>query len=236
MTGKSTGNKSAGAFRTISEVATRLGVPKHVLRFWEGKFPQVKPMKRGGGRRYYRPEDIDLLQGIRVLLHSEGYTIKGVQKILREQGVQYVKDCAQLDSGELDSSEKGDGRRGAGKERSEKRAIKTSGVALPDAVRTNSQVGSSSARAQGAGAKPQRDSQGQMPPHLSGGKETRKALIAAQTAAQAPSHLNTYQRNAIVACITQLEDCRTMLRGAALADQSIGSATAIDGSETRKLA
>ena len=84
-------DKAANAFRTISEVATHLGVPKHVLRFWEGKFPQVRPMKRGGGRRYYRPEDIELLQGIRTLLHIDGYTIKGVQKILRDQGVQYVK-------------------------------------------------------------------------------------------------------------------------------------------------
>ena len=84
-------NKSADAFRTIGEVAEELDVPKHVLRFWEGKFPQIKPMKRGGGRRYYRPEDMELLRGIRHLLHAEGYTIKGVQKILREQGIDQVK-------------------------------------------------------------------------------------------------------------------------------------------------
>lgn len=83
--------KTAEAFRTISEVADELNVPKHVLRFWEGRFPQIKPMKRGGGRRYYRPEDMDLLRGICQLLHAEGYTIKGVQKILREQGVDTVK-------------------------------------------------------------------------------------------------------------------------------------------------
>lgn len=83
--------KAAAAFRTISEVADELDVPKHVLRFWELKFAQLKPMKRGGGRRYYRPEDLELLRGIRTLLHSEGYTIKGVQKILREQGVEVVK-------------------------------------------------------------------------------------------------------------------------------------------------
>lgn len=80
------------AFRTISEVADELNVPKHVLRFWEGKFSQVKPMKRGGGRRYYRPEDVDLLKGIRWLLYSDGYTIKGVQRILRDNGVRYVKE------------------------------------------------------------------------------------------------------------------------------------------------
>jgi DNA-binding transcriptional MerR regulator len=83
--------KTAEAFRTISEVAGELDVPKHVLRFWEGRFPQIKPMKRGGGRRYYRPEDLQLLRGICHLLHAEGYTIKGVQKILREQGVDQVK-------------------------------------------------------------------------------------------------------------------------------------------------
>jgi DNA-binding transcriptional MerR regulator len=84
-------DKESDAFRTISEVAEELDVPKHVLRFWEVKFPQIRPMKRGGGRRYYRPEDLDLLRGIRHLLHAEGYMIKGVQKILREQGVEHVK-------------------------------------------------------------------------------------------------------------------------------------------------
>jgi DNA-binding transcriptional MerR regulator len=84
-------SKSRDAFRTISEVAEELGVPKHVLRFWEAKFPQIRPMKRGGGRRYYRPEDMELLVGIRHLLHAEGYTIKGVSKILRDQGVDHVK-------------------------------------------------------------------------------------------------------------------------------------------------
>ncbi|MDJ0994203.1 MAG: MerR family transcriptional regulator [Dinoroseobacter sp.] len=82
--------KSADAFRTISEVADWLGVPTHVLRFWESKFPQVKPVKRAGGRRYYRPNDMLLLAGIRVLLHDDGMTIRGVQKILREKGVKHV--------------------------------------------------------------------------------------------------------------------------------------------------
>ena len=84
-------SKTAEAFRTISEVASELDVPKHVLRFWEARFPQIRPMKRGGGRRYYRPEDLALLRGICHLLHAEGYTIKGVQKILREQGIDQVK-------------------------------------------------------------------------------------------------------------------------------------------------
>jgi len=82
--------KSADAFRTISEVADWLGVPAHVLRFWESKFSQVKPVKRAGGRRYYRPADMRLLGGIRKLLHDDGMTIKGVQKLLREQGIKHV--------------------------------------------------------------------------------------------------------------------------------------------------
>ncbi|HTI85775.1 MAG TPA: MerR family transcriptional regulator [Alphaproteobacteria bacterium] len=76
--------KSAAAFRTISEVASILDVPQHVLRFWETRFAQVKPLKRGGGRRYYRPEDVTLLQEIRRLLYSEGYTIKGVQRLMKD--------------------------------------------------------------------------------------------------------------------------------------------------------
>ena len=85
-------SKSEQAFRTISEVSTELDVPAHVLRFWETKFPQIKPMKRGGGRRYYRPEDISLLKGVREMLHVDGYSIKGVQKALREQGVRAIAD------------------------------------------------------------------------------------------------------------------------------------------------
>jgi DNA-binding transcriptional MerR regulator len=84
-------NKAAEAFRNIGEVSAELGVRKHVLRFWEMKFPQLKPMKRGGGRRLYRPSDVELLRGIRHLLQNAGYTIKGVQKILRERGVDAVK-------------------------------------------------------------------------------------------------------------------------------------------------
>ena len=80
------GAKSAEAFRTISEVAGELDVPQHVLRFWEGKFTQIRPLKRGGGRRYYRPEDLELLRRIRQLLYVQGYTIKGVQRLLRERG------------------------------------------------------------------------------------------------------------------------------------------------------
>jgi DNA-binding transcriptional MerR regulator len=85
-------HKSAGAFRTISEVAVELNVPQHVLRFWESRFAQIRPVKRAGGRRYYRPEDIDLLKGIHSLLYSDGFTIKGVQKVLKDRGLRHVAD------------------------------------------------------------------------------------------------------------------------------------------------
>jgi resuscitation-promoting factor RpfA len=87
-------DKSPDAFRTISEVAEHLETPAHVLRFWESRFPQIRPVKRAGGRRYYRPSDISLLTGIKRLLHDEGMTIRGVQKILREQGVRHVSGLA----------------------------------------------------------------------------------------------------------------------------------------------
>ncbi len=93
--------KSAEAFRTISEVAGDLDLPQHVLRFWESKFPQIKPLKRGGGRRYYRPEDMVLLRRIRDLLYTEGYTIRGVQKLLRENGAKAVAN------GEVESTPEG---------------------------------------------------------------------------------------------------------------------------------
>jgi DNA-binding transcriptional MerR regulator len=90
--------KAPDAFRTISEVADEIDVPQHVLRFWESRFPQIRPMKRGGGRRYYRPDDVDLLRGIRHLLYGEGYTIRGVQRILREQGVTLVQTVWRVDA------------------------------------------------------------------------------------------------------------------------------------------
>lgn len=105
-------SKSADAFRTISEVAEWLETPAHVLRFWESKFTQVKPVKRAGGRRYYRPADMRLLGGIKKLLHEDGMTIKGVQKILREQGIKHVSSlCAsslaeeEEDAGFMDADE-----------------------------------------------------------------------------------------------------------------------------------
>ena len=88
-------DKAPDAFRTISEVADDLDIPQHVLRFWESRFAHIKPMKRAGGRRYYRPEDVDLLRGIRHLLYGEGYTIRGVQRLLKEHGVKFVQSVWQ---------------------------------------------------------------------------------------------------------------------------------------------
>jgi DNA-binding transcriptional MerR regulator len=95
-------SKGPDAFRTISEVADDLELPQHVLRFWETRFTQIKPLKRGGGRRYYRPDDVNLLRGIRHLLYGEGYTIRGVQRILHEQGQRFVVSAGQ---GELSGGE-----------------------------------------------------------------------------------------------------------------------------------
>ena len=89
--------KSVNAFRTISEVATEMDLPQHVLRFWESKFSQIKPMKRGGGRRYYRPEDLEVLGRIRTLLYEDGYTIKGVQKLFKEGGITTTSGPHSLD-------------------------------------------------------------------------------------------------------------------------------------------
>ena len=104
--------KAPDAFRTISEVAEEIEVPQHVLRFWESRFTQIRPMKRGGGRRYYRPDDVDLLRGVRHLLYGEGYTIRGVQRILRDEGPSFVQNVwragAELPLPDLDDDEEGD--------------------------------------------------------------------------------------------------------------------------------
>ncbi len=88
-----TSDKAPDAFRTISEAAEDLDLPQHVLRFWETRFTQIKPLKRGGGRRYYRPDDVEFLRGLKHLLHAERYTIKGVQKIIKEQGIKAVQSA-----------------------------------------------------------------------------------------------------------------------------------------------
>ena len=103
--GRARSKKAPNAFRTISEVADELHIPQHVLRFWETKFPQVKPLKRGGGRRYYRPDDIQLLRRISDLLYIQGYTIKGVQRLLREGGGQLSDDIPPAPAAERAAAE-----------------------------------------------------------------------------------------------------------------------------------
>jgi DNA-binding transcriptional MerR regulator len=103
--GRARARKSPNAFRTISEVADDLQIPQHVLRFWESKFPQLKPLKRGGGRRYYRPEDIALLKRVSDLLYTQGYTIKGVQRLLREGGIEEAGVSPELPLGDLDTED-----------------------------------------------------------------------------------------------------------------------------------
>jgi DNA-binding transcriptional MerR regulator len=101
-------DKSPDAFRTISEVAEDLDLPQHVLRFWETRFPQIKPLKRGGNRRYYRPDDVALITGLKTLLYGQGYTIKGVQRILKEQGARAVQAVGR--GGAMPAALPGDGR------------------------------------------------------------------------------------------------------------------------------
>lgn len=103
--GRARPRKAPTAFRTISEVADDLQIPQHVLRFWETKFPQLRPLKRGGGRRYYRPEDIALLKRISDLLYTQGYTIKGVQRLLREGGIEEAGTSPELPLDEPDHDE-----------------------------------------------------------------------------------------------------------------------------------
>ena len=113
-------DKSPDAFRTISEVADDLDLPQHVLRFWETRFAQIKPLKRGGGRRYYRPDDVDLLRGIRHLLYGEGYTIKGVQRILKEDGLRFVQAIGRGEQS-VEAPPRGRRPRGAGRGRGRRR-------------------------------------------------------------------------------------------------------------------
>jgi DNA-binding transcriptional MerR regulator len=116
-------DKAPEAFRTISEVADDLDVPQHVLRFWESRFPQIRPMKRGGGRRYYRPDDIDLLRGIRHLLYGQGYTIRGVQRILREQGPRFVQAVWREGAPQPPVARAGEEREGEAAERAGERGL-----------------------------------------------------------------------------------------------------------------
>ena len=170
-------SKSADAFRTISEVADVLDVQKHVLRFWEVKFPQIRPMKRGGGRRYYRPEDMVLLRGIQHLLHAEGYTIKGVQKILREQGVEQVKIHGLAATAIAES--KAAAKSGASKSASSAKPPAPSPVALVGRVRALPKSGKESSKPQ----TPQIDYRAAIEAAVRELQSCRQALVVAAPAA-----------------------------------------------------
>ena len=197
--------KAAGAFRTISEVATVLEVPQHVLRFWESKFIQVKPLKRGGGRRYYRPEDVDLLRGIRHLLYSDGYTIKGVQKLLREIGSKTIMESGRSLSGS-----------GAGGSGTVSGAGGTVGAAGVAAARTRRQGGASEAQGRGglpshqdgqdsAAAGSSGNSTGNVPGNTAGG------LALGRASAVADGGLTMAQREKLSGLATELGELRDLL-------------------------
>ena len=141
-------DKGPDAFRTISEVADDLDLPQHVLRFWETRFSQIKPLKRGGGRRYYRPSDVDLLKGIRHLLYEEGYTIKGVQKILKQNGVQFAIAIGGGDTSALEEMSK---RTSAAAKKQAAAVAPTppASVATPEAPEPDVLVGESKAKGKG---------------------------------------------------------------------------------------
>jgi len=152
-------DKGPDAFRTISEVADDLDVPQHVLRFWESRFTHIRPMKRAGGRRYYRADDVDLLRGIRHLLYGEGYTIRGVQRILKEQGIKFVQNVWQAGAAQpprAAADEMLDDEMAAGEERGHEPALSLRGgdsrierheprLGIPSPRRDAAGLGSSSA-------------------------------------------------------------------------------------------
>lgn len=177
--------KSPTAFRTISEVAGEIDVPKHVLRFWESKFIQLKPMKRGGGRRYYRPEDVDLLRGIRELLYQQGYTIKGVQRILREEGVTFVKECWRIGG-----------------------VTENAAPAIPDVA---AEAAAMARSAKNVLAKAERTAS--PAPSASKIRDKEEALLAANGRAVKPdgTQLSDEERQKLLSALHELETCRAML-------------------------
>jgi DNA-binding transcriptional MerR regulator len=212
-------NKAPDAFRTISEVADDLDLPQHVLRFWESRFPQIRPMKRGGGRRYYRPEDIDLLRGIRHLLYGEGYTIRGVQRILREQGLRTVQSVGQGRAVTLPEPLREDGAEGepdieAGRDILKFLPPRSSSAAAERALSTDD--AEEAADAGRAGSRPSAggllqgdvaETDSDLPSHVPADMAPETAVPA--IAGLAPEHLDRLKT-----ALERLEECRSMLDGA----------------------
>ena len=178
-------DKAPDAFRTISEVADDLDIPQHVLRFWETRFTQIKPMKRSGGRRFYRPDDVDLLRGIRHLLYGEGYTIRGVQRILKEQGIRSVQGIAS--GGGIPAASAED-------HEADRKAAEQVDVSL----RSDDDVEIDE-------APPVR------PPSLSGAKIPPVMLVEPDTARPATGTLGAAERGRLQEVLRDLLACRTML-------------------------
>lgn len=185
-------DKSEDAFRTISEAAEELDLPQHVLRFWETRFPQIRPLKRGGGRRYYRPDDVELLRAIRHLLYSEGYTIKGVQRMLKERGVRAVL-AMRHEAGET-----------AGRPR----------LAAPVAQDSDAMIASVADREDAGRASGEVQEWG-IAPDLSQGPGPIRT-DAAPPRASAPPALSPESRRKLQAVVAELAECRRILGAAVI--------------------
>lgn len=197
--------KSADAFRTISEVAEELELHKHVLRFWEVKFPQIKPMKRGGGRRYYRPADLELLRGIRHLLHSEGYTIKGVQRIIRDKGIDAVKRV----SGDTVAP-------GAGTE-----PVAAGGERQPDERATPAAAKARRGRQSARVIQKMSAADSSASPSVA---RASSATIINKPAVVAAGRITPESREVLVAALTELKALRSMLAGTATSSPALAAA------------
>jgi DNA-binding transcriptional MerR regulator len=189
-------DKTQDAFRTIGEVAEELDLPQHVLRFWETKFTQIKPIKRAGGRRYYRSEDVQLVAAIRVLLHSDGYTIKGVQRILREQGARAV----------VATSHHGRGHQGAGKV--------TPLHLVPPAPHDGRREGAFDSGLAPAAPPPQERLADRRTPLEAAGKTVASPPPEAGNSASEGSLLSARDRRRMEAILTELDECARLLEEA----------------------
>ncbi len=221
-------NKAPDAFRTISEVADDLDLPQHVLRFWESRFPHIKPMKRGGGRRYYRPEDIDLLRGIRHLLYGEGYTIRGVQRILREQGLRTVQSVGQGRAVALPAPSHEDAAAGEPEAEAGQGILKFLPRRLPDAA-ADAPPGVDAAPGVNAGAAPDPGGAGahrfaDVPPRREVAETYPEppppapADTAPETAAPVSAGLAPDDLDRLRTALQRLEECRRLLDGAVARD------------------
>ncbi len=215
-------SKAAQAFRTISEVAEDLQVQKHVLRFWELKFPQIKPMKRGGGRRYYRPEDVELLRGICNLLHAEGYTIKGVQKILREQGVDTVKFASSETAAET-SSAHSKSARGA---KADVAGVQARGARKADAVSQSAATAAQEAQPRlQAGAQDRSKASSQASSQARTKAQTLGSRTLEPQGEAGPASMSPLALKAVRSAIAELEACRAMLLAAGASKRVPAKAT-----------